>query len=350
MVPRLPRGRDAGLRAGWVMLRYDITTNDWVIFAPTRARRPQDFGGGAAAPAPPSAPCPFCPGNESLTPGEIYAVRDGSGRDGPGWQVRVIPNRFPALRIEEDIRRVQEGPLQRYMPACGAHEVIIESPDHERVMAEQPVEHLEILLRTLQLRHTDLMGDRRFQTIMIFKNHGHGAGTSLRHPHWQLIATPVVPHMLRIKYEIATQYFDQFGRCLYCDLHEQELAAGARVVAHNDAFSAIMPYAARLPFETWILPGSHLTSFGRTDAALMRPLAEVLRDVLRRLRAGLKDPDFNIAINSAARGEEDEESFLWHMEILPRLTQPAGFELGSGMWINTVVPEEAASYLREVEI
>jgi UDPglucose--hexose-1-phosphate uridylyltransferase len=332
------------------MLRYDITTNDWVIFAPNRARRPHELAATTPPPPGPSGSCPFCPGNESRTPGEIYAVRDGSARDAPGWRVRVVPNQFPALRIEEDIRRVEEGPLQRTMPACGAHEVIIESPEHDRVMAEQPVEHLETLLRTLQLRHTDLMNDRRFQTIMIFKNHGVGAGTSLRHPHWQLIATPVVPHMLRIKYEIATQYFDQFGRCLYCDLREQEMAAGARVVARNDAFSALMPYAARLPFETWIMPGTHLTSFGRTDPALMRPLAEILRSVLRMLYLGLHDPAFNIVINSAARGEEDEEAFLWHMEILPRLSLPAGFELGSGMWINSVLPEEAASFLRGVEI
>ncbi len=334
------------------MLRYDITTNDWVIFAPARARRPEDLRLPAEPPASPEPPprCPFCPGNEDLTPNEIYALRDGSAPDRPGWRVRVIPNRFPALRIEESANRFQEGLLFRTMGSCGAHEVIIESPQHDTVLGDQPIAQIETLVRTLQLRHADLMRDVRFQTIMIFKNHGAAAGTSLRHPHWQLIATPVVPHMLRIKYDIATQYFDQFGSCLYCDLLREELAAGRRVVGENDHFGAVLPYASRVPFEIWILPKSHLTSFSLMDSALVKPLAEMLKLVLRKLHSGLNNPAFNITINSTPRGDEEKEYFLWHMEILPRLSMPAGFELGSGMWINTVLPEDATDYLRGVAV
>jgi UDPglucose--hexose-1-phosphate uridylyltransferase len=263
--------------------------------------------------------------------------------------VRVIPNKFPALRIEEDHHRQQRQPIFRFMGGCGAHEVIIETPEHDRVSAIQPVEHIEFVLRTLQLRYNDLVRDLRFQTIVIFKNHGEGAGASLRHPHWQLIATPVVPRTLRIKHAVATDYFDQTGDCLYCVLLEEELAAGERVIVQNHDYAAIMPYAARVPFETWILPKGHVSSFGSVDPPRLRPLAELLKTVLFMLHKGLGDPDFNLTINTAPRGDEDKKYFLWHMEIVPRLTQPAGFELGSGMAINTVPPEEGARFLREVE-
>ena len=326
------------------MLRYDITTNDWVIFAPARSKRPHELRRSPEAVAPPAGRCPFCPGNEDLTPGEIRAVRDGKQ-----WSVRVIPNRFPALRIEEDVRRTYDGRLFSSMGGCGAHEVIIESPEHDRVLADQPVAHIGTLLQVLHDRHVDLMRDTRFQTIVVFKNHGPGAGTSLSHPHWQLIATPVVPHTLRLRYAIAMQYFDQFGSCLYCDVLGEELSARARVVDENDAFAAIVPYACRTPFETWIMPKTMSTSFSRLDASRVGPLAEILRRLLRKLRTGLENPDFNITIKSAPRGEEDEEYFLWHMRVVPRITMTAGFELGSGMWINTVLPEDAAAYLREAE-
>ncbi|MBI3463541.1 MAG: galactose-1-phosphate uridylyltransferase [Planctomycetes bacterium] len=334
------------------ILRYDLTSNDWVIFAPSRARRPQEFkrpAGLANAPLAADSSCPFCPGNERLTTPEIFALRGNTAPNTPGWRVRVIPNKFPALRIEEDLRRLEDGPLFRYMGGCGAHEVIIESPDHGTVLAQQPVEQIEFVFRTLQVRFNDLMRDIRFQTIILFKNHGEAAGTSLQHPHFQLIATPVVPQQLRIKHRIATEYFDQTGRCLYCVLLAEELACGKRVLAENDHYAAFLPYASHVPFETWILPKLHQPSFGLVDAGLLRPLAEILKRVLQRLHVGLENPDFNLTINSVPRGDEDKEYFLWHVEILPRLTTPAGFELGSGMSINTVLPEDAAEYLRSVE-
>ncbi len=334
------------------LLRYDVTTNDWVIFAPERTRRPHDSRKAAESGVAPSAVeglCPFCPGNERLTGPEIYALRIGTPPDTPGWTVRVIPNKFPALRIEEDHRRLDDGPLFRFMGGCGAHEVIIETPEHNLFPAHQPVEQLESVLRTLQLRFNDLVRDTRFQTVVIFKNHGEGAGASLRHPHWQLIATPVVPRTLRLKHAVATDYFDQTGNCLYCVLLAEELSCGRRVVAENEHYAAILPYASRVPFETWVLPRAHQSSFGRTDAARLRPLAELLKAVLLKLDQGLGNTDFNLTVNTAPRGDEDKGYFLWHMEILPRLSRPAGFELGSGMAINTVLPEEAAQFLRDVE-
>lgn len=334
------------------LLRYDATTNDWVIFAPERARRPHERDEGAAQGGSAQATiglCPFCPGNEHLTGPEIYAMQGTGESSVLGWQTRVIANKFPALRIEEDHRRREEGTLFRVMGGCGAHEVVIESPDHDRLLAHQPVEQVEAVLRTLQVRFNDLLRDARFQTIILFKNHGEGAGTSLHHPHWQLIATPVVPRLLRLKHEVATDYFDQTGNCLYCVLLADELAFGERVVAQNDHFAAVMPYAAHAPFETWILPKAHQSSFGWVPAERLRPLADILKAVLLKLYNGLDNPDFNLTINTAPRGDEGKGYFLWHIEILPRLTRTAGFELGSGMSINTVLPEDAARSLRDEE-
>jgi UDPglucose--hexose-1-phosphate uridylyltransferase len=283
-----------------------------------------------------------------MTEPELYALRGSTGPNEPGWSVRVIPNKFPALRIEEDLRRFEQGPLFRSMGGCGAHEVIIESPDHNLFLGHQPLQQIEWVLRTLQVRLHELTRDARFQEIVMFKNHGEGAGTSLRHPHWQLIATPVVPRTLRLKQAVAMDYFNQTGHCLYCVLRDEELASGQRVLAENDHYAAILPYASHAPFETWILPKVRRASFGYVEQALMRPLGAILKTVLLKLYAGLDNPDFNLTVNTLRHDDGDEEFFLWHLQLLPRLTMPAGFELGSGMSINTVLPEEAARYLRDV--
>ncbi len=334
------------------ILRFDQTTSDWVIFAPSRARRPDEFRQRRPAPEADSAGvsgCPFCPGNEARTPPEIYSDRPVGGSPSQ-WAVRVIPNKFPALRIEEDHRHYENGEGFRHMGGCGAHEVIVESPDHSRLLAEQPVEQIETVLRTAQLRYQDLMRDTRFQAIVIFKNHGEAAGTSLKHPHWQLIATPVVPRLLRLQHAVATEFFDQTGTCLHCSMLRHELAEKKRILVANDEFVALLPYASHVPFETWILPRRHQSSFSLVEQERLRPLAEALKTVLLKLHRGLENPDFNLTVDSVSRGDESKEYFLWHIRILPRLTTPAGFELGSGMSINTVLPEEATKYLREVEL
>jgi UDPglucose--hexose-1-phosphate uridylyltransferase len=334
------------------MLRFDVTTNDWVIFAPSRALRPDDFKRQSSTNpketiASTSSKCPFCPGNEHLTPQEIYAVRDNGASN---WQVRVVPNKFPALRIEEPHQRVEQGRLFRSMGGCGAHEVIIDSPDHNCPLALQSSEQVLTILRTLHSRYNDLMRDHRFQTIVIFKNHGLAAGTSLTHPHFQLIATPVASRMIRQRLAVATQFFDGTGECLYSVQLQEELAAKTRILAENEHFVALLPYASHSPFETWIFPRFRQSSFHWVDPALLRSLAHLLRLVLQKLHFGLDNPAFNLTIETAPRGDEDSECFLWHIQIVPRLTTPAGFELGSGMSINTTLPEEAAEFLRAVDI
>lgn len=334
------------------LLRHDMTTNDWVIFAPSRARRPHELRRECPPPGPESKkPCPFCPGNEHLTPAEIFRVPAWGSPKPTDWRVRVISNLFPALRIEEPVDGgFDERPTFRHRGGCGAHEVIIESPDHDKFLAQQPVEQVEALLHTMQQRHNDLLGDPRFEMIVMFKNHGEAAGTSLKHPHCQLIATPVVPRLLRTKLAIATEYFDTTGQCLYCVLRNDELEVGMRLVSQNSDYVAFLPYASHSPFEVWILPKAHHASFGSVEQPRMRALAEILKFVLQKLSVGLDNPDYNLTINTVPRGDEDKHYFLWHIAIVPRLTTPAGFELGSGMSINTVLPEEAAAYLKTVDV
>lgn len=327
-------------------LRFDQTTADWVVFAPLRSLRPRSkpLEAGAVS-AGGRATCPFCPGNESMTPHEIDAIRDWPG-DMASWQVRVIPNKFPALRIEEDKNRVHHGALFQEMGGCGAHEVVIESPDHETFLGNQSAEHVERIILMLHRRFGDLMRDSRFQSVIVFKNHGEGAGTSLQHPHWQIIATPVVPRMLRLKYIEAIDYSDRTGRSLYAEILDQELGQEERIIAMNSEFVALMPFAAHLPFETWIVPRREQASFRQLVDDQTLPLSAILKDVLLKLYVGLDDPDFNLTIDTACRGDEDESFFRWHIRILPRLATAAGFEMGSGMSINTVLPEEAAAFLR----
>jgi UDPglucose--hexose-1-phosphate uridylyltransferase len=331
-------------------LRFDYSTADWVVFAPLRKLRPQhevrsSLTGMQAAPDSTES-CPFCPGNERFTPNEIFSFRSNP-QDYSSWQVRVVPNKFPALRIEEDFHRSLNGKMFESMGGCGAHEVVIESPDHSRVLAQQSTEQIELVLKMILQRFIDLKRDKRFQSLVVFKNHGMSAGTSLRHPHWQIIATPVVPHLVRTKCNEAMNYYDRTGNCLYCDLTQEELSAEKRIIATNKEFVAFVPYAAHLPFETWVLPRRQQSTLELLQPDQIRPLAEILKNVLLKLYVGLDNPDFNLTIDTAPRGDEDKEYFQWHIRILPRLSTQAGFELGSGMSINTVLPEEAAAFLRD---
>lgn len=247
----------------------------------------------------------------------------------------------------EDHRCCDGDGIFQKMGGCGEHEVVIESPDHATFLSQQPHEQVELLLGAIRSRYTDLLRDLRFQSIVIFKNHGPGAGTSLRHPHWQIIALPIVPRLVRQKCAEANEYFDRHGCSLYHRILDEELADGRRIVLSNDEFLAFVPFAGYVPFETWIMPRRQAAAWDSLDDGLIPALAEILQNVLRKIYVGLANPDFNLTVDLAPRGEEDEPSFRWHIRILPRLSTPAGFEMGSGMSINTVLPEDAAAYLRD---
>lgn len=325
--------------------RKDPITGRWVIVATDRPRRPSDFAREQVA-VRGSRNCPFCPGQEQKTPPEILAYRQGGGPNQPGWTLRVIPNKFPVLRVEGDFNRQGEGVYDR-MNGIGAHEVIIESPEHSATLAELPEKRVEDVFWAFRDRIVDLKKDRRMQYLLIFKNHGESAGASLEHPHSQLIALPVVPRRVQEELEGSKRYFEFKDRCVYCDIIRQESETAGRVVLETQAMIAICPFAARFPFEIWILPRRHQSHFEETDPAAMANLAWVVRVVLRKLDRVLERPAYNFIIHTAPVQEPPMEHYHWHIELAPRLTRIAGFEWGTGFYVNPTPPEESARFLRE---
>jgi UDPglucose--hexose-1-phosphate uridylyltransferase len=332
-------------------LRKDPVVGRWVIISTERSRRPTSFVPVANEKTPHF--CPFCEGNEDRTPPEVFAVRPGGGpANGPGWTVRVVPNKFPALQIEGTLDRRGEG-LYDKMNGVGAHEVVIETPVHEQEFADLPVEHIEQVLNAYRERAMDLHRDKRLRYVLIFKNHGARAGATLEHAHTQLIATPIIPKILQEELDGARRYFELKERCVFCDIIQQETSENGarRVVNMSERFLVVEPYAPRFPFETWILPRQHDSSFPvLTDIEELRDLAVILKDTLQRLNRALDRPPFNFVIHTAPVSDGEVEYYHWHLEITPTLTRVAGFEIGSGFYINPTPPEDAAQYLREVAV
>ncbi len=318
-------------------LRKDPVTHRWVIISNERGKRPTDFGRPQALKK--GGACPFCPGSESKTPAEILAIRpEGSQPNGPGWQVRVVPNKFPVLQVEGDLNRRGLGMFDM-MNGIGAHEVIIDSPDHERALSDLEEGQVERILWTYRDRCLDLRRDMRLRYTLVFRNQGEAAGATLEHPHSQLIATPVVPSLVREKVEGALRYFEYKERCVYCDILRQELSGRDRLVVESEHFAALAPFASRFPFELAVFPKRHGHDFGQMDQSQAADLARVLKQALARLRKSLADPAYNYVIHTAPLQQRCEEEFHWHMEIIPRLTKIAGFEWGSGFYINPTPPE-----------
>lgn len=327
-------------------LRKDPVTDRWVIIATERARRPGDFARESLPEKPSGRFCPFCPGNESKTPPEVLAFRDGSGRNQPGWSLRVVPNKFPVLEIEGDLEREGEGLFDR-MQGVGAHEVVIESPEHALSTTELSERSIEQVLWAFRDRVRDLKNDRRLRYVLLFKNQGESAGATLEHSHSQLIALPVVPKRVQEEIEAAEHYFDLKERCVFCDLIRQEIKAGARVVTETDHFLVIAPYASRFPFETWILPRQHRSHFEDADGSQLKNLAWVLKSTLKKLEKVLERPPYNLIVHTGPLQEASNAFYHWHVEIIPKLTRVAGFEWGTGFYINPTPPEEAAKFLRD---
>lgn len=326
-------------------LRKDPVTERWVIIATDRARRPSDFSREQVLPVS-GRICPLCPGNESKTPPEVYARRHrGSGNE-PGWSVRVIPNKFPVLGIEGELNRDADG-LYDKMNGLGAHEVIVETPDHSVTLATMPESQVESVLWAFRNRVQDLKNDRRLRHILLFKNHGDAAGATLDHPHCQLIALPVVPKRTLEELDGAKRYFDFKERCIFCDIIRQESKSGVRVVTETDKFLVIEPYASRFPFETWIVPRGHQSHFEDIDAPHLQNLAWALRSTLRKMDKVLENPAYNFVIQTAPVQELSMAHYHWHIQIIPKLTKVAGFELATGFYINPTPPEEAAVFLRD---
>jgi len=331
-------------------LRRDPITGEWVIIASERAKRPSDFASHALGRELESdGNCPFCPGNEGMTPPEIMAFRHpGSQRNGPGWWVRVIPNKFPALGIEGDLNKTGRG-MYDWMNGVGAHEVIVETPEHELQLGFLDNRQIEDVLWAYRARYLDLKKDPRLKYILIFRNYGRVAGASLSHPHSQLVATPVIPGVVASELQGARRYAEYRDRCVFCDILRQEAEEEKRLVAQNEHFIVCEPYASRTPFETWLLPRRHCASFAAISADEQTGFAAILGETLRRLHFCLDDPPYNYNIHTAPCDSDEDAGFHWHLSIAPRLTIAAGFEMGTGIYINVTPPEMAADYLRATD-
>jgi len=327
-------------------LRKDPIFGRWVIIATERAQRPSDYARGAPE-ADAQEACPFCEGREAETLPEIAAVRaNGSAPNTPGWQVRVVPHKYAVLRIEGATDATLSG-MHLKMGGVGAHEVIIESPRHDEHPAVMPPEQLASALWMYRERYRDLNRDQRFKYLLLFRNHGRFAAAHVAHPISQLIALPIVPKRASEELEGAQRFFAREGRCVFCDIIRQEQAEQTRLVCQNDDFIAFAPYAAWCPFELWILPKAHAASFGQLGDEQIPSLAKILREALGRYHACLGNPPYHYVVHTAPYTGRADHYYHWHIEAFPRFSLVAGFESGSGFYINTTPPEDAARYLRE---
>lgn len=329
-------------------LRKDPILGRWIIISTERSKRPTDFiikknvsKGGF---------CPLCPGNENTTPPEVLAYgRPTENPNKPGWNLRVVPNKYPALVIEGEIGKEGEG-LYDKMNGIGAHEVIIETPEHDASFLDMPINKIVQIFWSYRDRINDLSKDPRFRYVMVFKNFGQAAGASLEHSHSQLVALPILPRMIVSELDGSKHYYNYKERCIFCDIIRQEIKQGTRVVCQNDEFITITPFAPRSPFEMWILPKKHNSSYITMETELFNKLTEIFVESMRRLNTCIPNVPYNFVLHTAPLREKPLEHYHWHFEIMPKLTSIAGFEWGSGFYINPIPPEEAAKYLRDVKI
>ena len=325
-------------------LRRDPIIGRWNIIETDAPSGPENFEIDPHALS--GSKCPFCYGNEALTPPEIYALRSpGSTVNGQGWNLRVVANKFPALKIEGDLARRGVGVFD-LCNGVGAHEVIVETPDHHRQMADLTLDEVSNVLTAFKARSLDLRGDRRLKYTLIFKNFGLSAGASLEHTHSQLIALPIVPKRVQEELKGSERYFDFKDRCPYCDMLSQEFQDDRRLVCDNRSFAAFCPFMSSFPFEIWILPKDHQADFAKIQTEAIADFARILKETLLRIRVVLQDPSYNFIIHTAPIESRERDEYHWHLELIPKLTKVAGFEWGTGFYINPTPPEASAQLLR----
>ncbi|MDA8339098.1 MAG: galactose-1-phosphate uridylyltransferase [Nitrospiraceae bacterium] len=327
-------------------LRLNLITREWVIIAREKGKRPEDFISAREKKRLPEfvETCPFCPGNESKTPDEQYRIRDEKG-----WKIRVVPNKFAVLSKEGERRRTNTG-LKKSVNGVGTHEVIIETPVHNLTTATMPVEQLKEVIQTYKDRFIEIYKDPRIEHVIIFKNNGPASGTTIEHPHSQIAGIPVIPLQIRSRIENAMRFFDDTGECLLCKTINDEITDGARILSNTEHFVSFIPYAALSPFHIWIFPKRHSGSFSDLRSEEIWDLSINLKSTMAKLYYGLEHPDFNYVIRSGKPGNTDSEFIHWYISIVPRVAMASGFELGSGMYINPLMPEISAEFLRGVRI
>lgn len=328
-------------------IRQNIATKEWVVISTERAKRPEDFKSVKEKKVLPerSDKCPFCPGNEHMTPYETYVVKDEYNC----WKIRVIPNKYPAVVQEGTVEYKLEG-IKRYVSGVGSAEVVIESPKHNLVLPLMPENDIEQIIKIYKERYIALEKDKRIKMVIIFRNYGEQAGASIEHPHSQIISIPVVPFHIRYRIEEAMRYYDETGECVFCRMLNEELKLQERIVVETGHFVSFVPYAALAPFHMWILPRRHSESFSEITEAEITDLAKNLKLTLAKLYYGLDNPDYNFVIRSVPVNEKGKDYYHWYITIMPRLIKTAGFEIGTGMSINSSIPEENAKFLREIKV
>jgi len=327
-------------------LRRDPITGRWIIVNIDKPKGPKHFAfekytkkGGT---------CPFCYKNEGMTPPEVMSYRKDNGKpDTPGWSLRVVPNKFPALEQKGDLNKTGVGVFDR-MNGVGAHEVIIETPDHYKEFPDYTDQEAEGVISAYKDRMLELRKDHRFKFILIFKNYGISAGASLEHPHSQLIALPVLPKKVNAEVSGAKKYFEYKDRCVFCDMVRQELEKKSLTIIEDENFLVFSPAVPRFAYEICIIPKVHMSDFAMITQEQTKGLAKILKSILSKLRTLLLDPSYNFMVHTSPLNELDVEYYHWHIELIPRLSKVAGFEWGTGFYINPTPPEMASKTLREV--
>jgi len=327
--------------------RRDLITGRWIIISTERAKRPFAFMKYPREIDDVNT-CPFCWGNERFTPPEIVAYRpQNTQKNTPGWQVRTIPNKYPALRVEGEVIKSADGIYDK-ITGIGAHEVIIETPYHDKDLYQLELNNVIDILRMYKERIEDLKRDIRFEYILIFKNCGKYAGATLSHPHSQLIALPMIPIIIKQELDGAKKYYEFKERCIYCDIINEELKTNTRVVTENEDFIALCPYASRFPFEVWVLPKRHDPMYEDIQYNELKNLASIMKIINKKLNLALENPPYNYLLHTSPLKYNNLHYYHWHIEIIPKLSGIGGFEWGTGFYINPVEPEEATKFLREL--
>lgn len=336
-------------------IRYDLFHDRYVIIAPNRAQRPGFVQPYTLQTAP---KCPFCEGNEALTPPEIYALRAHGGANEKGWRTRVVPNLYKALQIEAELTRHKEGSFE-WQEGFGAHEIVIDMPRHELRMDQWSAEELRDWLLTLQERVNDLHRDFRLVWLSVFKNHGLHAGATQPHPHTQILGLPTIPKAKLAQLHHHVAYWHDHGRALYDVLRDEALQQRERVIVENDAFVAIAPFASAFAFEVWVAVKSAQSDFRQMDESELAMLVALLQKLFARMYRVLGAFDFNLSLELAPMQKDGAVESIWYavgdvsrfgMRIVPRVTGIGGFELSTGMHINPIAPEEAAKRFRSAEV
>ncbi len=327
-------------------LRRDPIVGRWVVIDTDHPQGPGDFPKEDHSSSR-KATCQFCPGREHFTPAEVSALRPKESQaDGPGWMVRTVANKFPALSLEGPVEKEAAGMFDQ-MSGVGAHEVVIETPDHDKNLADLTPEEMGFVLGQFVGRSRDLAKDPRHKYVCIFKNFGASAGATVEHAHSQIIALPTVPKAVLEELRGAVGYYGAQKRCVFCDVIEQEYKDRERIVIENNAFLAFCPYAPRYAFELWIIPKAHNAFFSSLDGDALKDLSTLLLDILRRMRSLLSNPSYNFYIHTAPLKYERPERYHWHIEIIPKLTRSIGFEWGTGLHITPTFPQVAAKHYRD---